>query len=214
MNYIYDILVNFKKELYDFYEWDYTDNIEHIRKVPIFKVDEKSYEEIRNYNIKLDFPTKNKIVDKAEIFSNKNILKVPYLCLFTNGLEVIALKFNEECLSVGRSRLLIDEENEVLEIAEALTIEKIGYEKTKKIANLEFITKKELAKRKYIINELAKLKKEGNQNKLQYLYYECFNKEEKDKNKINAEFDEAIKNNWVQVAPILYNFFELTSSQK
>ena len=33
MNYIYDILLNFKEDLYDFFDWNYSDDIEHIRKM-------------------------------------------------------------------------------------------------------------------------------------------------------------------------------------
>ena len=34
MNYIYDILLNFKNKLYDFYDWNINDDITHIRKIP------------------------------------------------------------------------------------------------------------------------------------------------------------------------------------
>ena len=54
MNYIYDILINFQPVLYDFYEWNLNDNIEHIRKVPMFRVTEKDLNEIRDYKIQLD----------------------------------------------------------------------------------------------------------------------------------------------------------------
>jgi len=33
MTYIYDILLNFKDDLYEFYDWNKTDNIIHIRKI-------------------------------------------------------------------------------------------------------------------------------------------------------------------------------------
>ena len=31
MNYIYDILLNFKKEFFEFYEWNLNDDIIHIK---------------------------------------------------------------------------------------------------------------------------------------------------------------------------------------
>ena len=38
MNYIYDILLNFQNEYYDFFEWNTNDQITHIKKIPIIKV--------------------------------------------------------------------------------------------------------------------------------------------------------------------------------
>ena len=35
MNYIYDILINFNENLYDFYDWNLNDQIDHIRKIPV-----------------------------------------------------------------------------------------------------------------------------------------------------------------------------------
>ena len=38
MTYIYDILLNFKEELIEFYDWNKNDNIIHIRKIPLLKI--------------------------------------------------------------------------------------------------------------------------------------------------------------------------------
>ena len=53
MNYIYDILLNFNDIYYDFYEWNISDNIEHIRKIPLFKISIKDMITIKNNYIKL-----------------------------------------------------------------------------------------------------------------------------------------------------------------
>ena len=37
MKNVYDILVNFKKRAYEFYEWNKEDDIEHIKVIPSFK---------------------------------------------------------------------------------------------------------------------------------------------------------------------------------
>ena len=39
MNYIYDIVLNFNKEYYSFYEWNRKDNIINVKKIPLFLVD-------------------------------------------------------------------------------------------------------------------------------------------------------------------------------
>ena len=53
MSYIYDILLNYNKELYDFYEWNLDDDICHIRKTPLFKVTTNQLVDIANNDIKI-----------------------------------------------------------------------------------------------------------------------------------------------------------------
>ena len=43
MNYIYDIVLNFNSNYYEFYEWNKNDNIINVRKIPVFKVDNQTY---------------------------------------------------------------------------------------------------------------------------------------------------------------------------
>ena len=38
MNYIYDIVLNFNKEYYDFFQWNKKDSIINIKKIPLFIV--------------------------------------------------------------------------------------------------------------------------------------------------------------------------------
>lgn len=38
MNYIYDIVVNFQKNYYEFFEWQKEDKIKNITRLPIYKV--------------------------------------------------------------------------------------------------------------------------------------------------------------------------------
>ena len=40
MNYIYDIVLNFNKELYEFFEWKDDDNLINIRKIPLIKIND------------------------------------------------------------------------------------------------------------------------------------------------------------------------------
>ena len=54
MNYIYDVLLNFQKEYYDFFDWNQNDNLYHMRKVPIIKVTNLNLKEIKNNIIKFD----------------------------------------------------------------------------------------------------------------------------------------------------------------
>ena len=46
MNYYYDILLNFQDVYCMFYEWDSTDSIDFVKKIPLFHVDNKVYKDI------------------------------------------------------------------------------------------------------------------------------------------------------------------------
>ena len=45
MLYIYDIVVNFMDgdEIYESFEWEYKDILEHIKKMPVVKVDNNTF---------------------------------------------------------------------------------------------------------------------------------------------------------------------------
>ena len=46
MNYIYDVLLNFNDKLYEFYDWNKSDDVKHVRRVPIFKISTKQFLDI------------------------------------------------------------------------------------------------------------------------------------------------------------------------
>ena len=84
MNYIYDVLVNFNdKEIYEFFEWEKDDNIEHIRRIPIFKVSPKNFIDFKTKKIKVEEEFLNKIKNKTEIFCNKTINYIEYCTVAT-----------------------------------------------------------------------------------------------------------------------------------
>ena len=72
MNYIYDILLNFKKEFFEFYEWNLNDDIIHIRKIPVFKVRKNQLYDFKNCNLKLNQKFLKSIFNKSEIFKGRN----------------------------------------------------------------------------------------------------------------------------------------------
>ena len=113
MNYIYDIYLNFNKELYDFFEWNKNDKLIHIKMIPIFKTSEEIIRNIINYNIKLDEKYWVNLKEKATIW-NKSNEKKSYI-LFCDENNVIAVEFDREGKSINKSSLLITEELEVLE---------------------------------------------------------------------------------------------------
>ena len=214
MNYIYDILINFNEKLYNFYEWDINDEIIHIRKIPLFKIDSKSLFDIKNNKVRMSDDILVRIKDKTEVFTNKNIKNLEYTCLLSDGAEVIGVEFNNEGLSVSKSKLLVDEDYEVVEVCERVNESKINYEILIPECIDEFKTRKESEIDVYIRNEIKRLIQDNNIEKLKYLYYECFNDKANNKGKIINEINLELKKNWHNIAEKLYNFFKLTSINK
>ena len=54
MNYTYNIKVNLKNELINFYEWNKMDKITILKKVPVFKVNDNVYENIISGRVKVN----------------------------------------------------------------------------------------------------------------------------------------------------------------
>ena len=52
MNYIYDVVLNYNENLYEFYDWNLNDDIIHIRRIPLIKIKRKSLLEIIKTKIK------------------------------------------------------------------------------------------------------------------------------------------------------------------
>lgn len=176
MIYIYDILLNFSKnKIYDFYEWDKEDKIDHVKKIKLIKVNSKIIDDLFTYNITLLDVKKSELEKGCELFKNKQVKKA---MLFTDGYRVLAVLFNDQYKSVARSKLLLEEELDVLDISEKLNEVELIYKKSTKIEE-EFYTRKELEIKQKLEREIKKTYKKQEVNKLGYIYIEYFNKEEK-----------------------------------
>ena len=91
MTYIYDVTLNFNEILYDFFEWNNTDNLIHVRKIPIIKVSSEDFKNILTYKIKINELLLNKIIDKTEAYGKK--VKKMTSCLISDNENIIALKY-------------------------------------------------------------------------------------------------------------------------
>ena len=112
MNYIYDVVLNFNKDYYNFFEWYKSDNIINIKKIPFFLVDNNTYTSMKYNIIIVDQDFVRSIKDKTSTYTK---LKVGPSCLITNGKEAMGLLFNDKGNLIKRSSLLLDEEEEVLD---------------------------------------------------------------------------------------------------
>lgn len=186
MNYIYDILVNYGNVPYDFFEWNTSDNIMHIRKIPIIKVSANTLIDIRDYEVKLDDSFLEYIKFKTEIFNDKNIRLIEEACLFSDGSNVLAIMVKNNHLL--KSKLLLEEEEEVLAISERLKEQSVIYTKIKKNINNQYKTRRQIDNEQKLRKQLNKLFYDKNYETLKYMYYECFNEKEESINKIRKNF--------------------------
>lgn len=210
MNYIYDILLNFKSVLYDFYEWNKEDDMTHIRKIPIVKVEREVLKDIKNYKIKVDTSFLEKYQNKAEKFTKKGVEYINCAVLFTDGTEGIAVLFKKnETYKV--SKMLLDEEEDLLDISKRYTKEKFCYQKKKKIEKNEYQTRKEYEEIKYSLKMLQKVRQTS---QLEYLYLECFNKNPSKSIDIQKELEQKIKQNNKEIGKKLYQIFKLVGTKK
>ena len=196
MNYIYDVILNFQKEYYDFYEWNKNDNIYHMRKITIIKINNKQFKKIKNNTIRFDeetlkfFNTKNIL---AERFKQNSISKIRNTIILGDEYEALAIKLNKNGLINFKSALLPDEQDDVIEILKFQKEFKLNYQIIHNQKTNNFKTRFELENEKFIINELNKIYNEKNIQKLNYLCLECFNKPEKNINEAYKKLKKEIK---------------------
>lgn len=183
MNYIYDIILNFNEQIYDFYEWNKSDNLTHIRKIPLIRVNSKDLYNIENNYIKFNEDLFNKIKSKTEVFAGRTVKTID-ACIFSDGTSVIAVKVKNN--KYYFSKLIIEEEMEVIEVATRMKEMNIEYEIIKKRFN-DLKTRKELEIEDYVKRELNKLEKNNEEEKLKYLFFECFGKKDYDIKKLYKE---------------------------
>ncbi len=176
MIYIYDILLNFCDcdMLYDFYEWNQSDAIENIKRIKLLHVDRKVFDNLLYYDIKMDSDFLLKIYRTCEVYTTKKVKIIDYCCLFSDGDRVIAIEFDKGGNVLYKSKLLLDEEEEIAVLADNLEIFSFKYELLKRVLDDRFFTRNELLIRKYLVKEIEECYSSKNYNKLKFLYQEYF----------------------------------------
>ena len=120
MDYIYDIVLNFHENYYEFYEWKSTDKIINIKRIPIYKISTKDY-----LNIKNNYTT----IDK------QSLPKQNKMFLITNGIEVMGLLLDNLGKVIKKSSLIFEESDEIIEDKDLLKLINIKYKIDKIIKN-------------------------------------------------------------------------------
>lgn len=204
MNYIYDIMVNFKYPLYDFYDWNKNDNIENIKRIPLYKVgysdlDIFKYNKVKLLNI--DMIKKN-----TKIFNNKK--KTYNAIVLTDGKEAYAFNFDDNGICCAKSSILLDEEMEIIKNSSIIPEDKIEFEIISKDKNNVYMTRLQKKIVGFLISQISNM---NDNDKINYLYYECFD------NYVNIEkkeFIDIIKREWNDKYYKIYDFLNSISMNK
>ncbi len=207
MNYIYDIILNFNEEFYDFYEWKNNDNVINVRKIPVLKVDENTYVSLRNNKVQVSMETIDSLKKNFSLYNEK--IEGNIICLVTNGMSAFGVMFNNNGYLIKRSSMLFDEEEEVIDESENIKEVKIEFIKNEKQKsnNISRIVKE---KQKFIKDYISSLDDELT---LKYIYYDYFEKEE-DKNNIKEILLSEINNKWNSKLSKLYDLTKLLNKVK
>lgn len=210
MNYYYDIILNWSENIpYSFYEWNDFDYLELIKKIPFIRIKHKNLIDIWSNNIKISPEVLNNIKDKTLVSGKVSICKIDYACLFTDNKNVIAIEFNEKGESINRSKLLIDDEMNALEVSYSLKEEEIEYEILKKIE--EEKTLRQISEAKKLISlEINNLYKNKELSKLRYLFYEYKGEKSEDINKIYNTLNEELESNFNEDFFRIYDIIKLS----
>ena len=207
MNYIYDIILNFNEEFYDFYEWKNNDNVINVRKIPVLKVDENTYVSLRNNKVQVSMETIDSLKKNFSLYNEK--IEGNIICLITNGMSAFGVMFNNNGYLIKRSSMLFDEEEEVIDESENIKEIKIEFIKNEKQKsnNISRIVKE---KQKFIKDYISSLDDELT---LKYIYYDYFEKEE-NKNNIKEILLSEINSKWNTKLSKLYDLTKLLNKVK
>ena len=171
MNYYYDFLLNFQEKYCMFYEWDESDNIEFIKKIPLFHIDSKTFVDLLTKKVSLSKEFLKTIENKTKIKQN-NYLK--YTSIFGDGKNSIALEFDDNGVCINKSSLMIEDELNINEFMYTINLNKLDY-KILGTEKLEKETRQELNIKKLLKLEIDSIYNKKQFSKLKYIYLEWFN---------------------------------------
>ena len=116
MIYVYDIILNFNHDFYEFSEWKRDDTLYHIKKINMIKVDSKVYNDFFDNYVLFNNDFLLSIFNKCEYYNNHKIDTIPYSFLITDSYRVMGLLLDNNGTIIKYSSLLLDEEEDVLDL--------------------------------------------------------------------------------------------------
>ena len=178
MDYIYDIVLNFQSNYYDFFEWRTTDKLINIKKILVYLVNNEDYLNLKYNEVTLDI----------KIFS-----KPIKMFLVTNGVEVMGVLLDKDGKIIKRSSLIFDESDEVLEEKETIKAFPLKYKKNILKPHISY-SRLTTEKIKFLEKYFSNIDISKDEYLLKYIYYDIYNIEENNINKIYKNLKELIKN--------------------
>lgn len=207
MNYIYDILINFKYPLYDFYEWNRNDDIKNLKRIPIYKISSNQLIEMKNNRFYLTDLLSN-IKNQTLVYTNKKNKTIDYAVIFTDGIEAVGFLFSANGKCIGKSKLLLDEELDIINSLSKIELITVNYTIKEQDIVDNYKTRYELSKKKYLVKAIDKMESSDEVN---YLFYECFNR-----NDVNPKIGliKALDSDWDNINNKISSFIDLISMKK
>ncbi len=211
MIFIYDLVFNWsEKRRYEFFEWNDDDEIEYIKKIPVFKID--NFDSLLDNTICVNQDFLDKIYNQAEVYGSRKAEKIEYAGLFCNSElnKAIAIEFNEMGNSIYKSNIYFLDMEDVLDVARHCTEFHLDYQVvySNNIGNC-YLTREEIIKKNFLINEINNAYKDNNIEKLKYIYYEIFGKEEANNNIIRDTLVKSLENEFNSNHEKLYNLIKM-----
>lgn len=202
MNYIYDIVLNFQDNYYQFFEWNRTDKIKNISKIAVYHVRDQDLLDLTYNKITIAPPFLDQLKE-----DNKKYKKL--MCLVSNTTQTIGLLFSNEGKLLKRSSLLFEEETEVNDFVKDLKITEITYtqnEKNTPLNKLRIEIEKKDILTQYIKNtdDIITLK---------YLYYEYFKEECFDTTTIKQTLLDIMEKEWDNNKNNLYQIITILTKK-
>lgn len=214
--YIYDILLNFCDcdVVYDFYEWSPNDSIENIKRIKLIHVEKETLDHLLYYDGVVDSNFLLKIYRTCEVYTSKKVKIMDYCSLFSDGERALAIEFNQEGKPIFKSKLLIDEEEEIAVLANNLELYCLDYKVKDKVLEDRFFTRNEILIRKYLMKEIEDCYRKKNYGKLRFLYEEYFEKEDTSYKQMEQDLLDSMKTSIDQKHIGIYQLLKLTSKKK
>ena len=179
----------------------------------IYKVETSFMEDLLNKKIVIDSPIALEIANKTEVFDNKKVKIIKYACLFTDTYRVIGVLLNDD-FSIGKiSDLLLDEACDAISISKRCNLTKVAYNIIGNRKEYSFLTRSEIKIKKYLISEIKSAYREKDLMKLEYLYFEFFNRNCDNLDKIYNDLVESLSKEITADHLKLYDLLKLCQKE-
>ena len=188
MENVNDILVNYKKIPYEFYEWNNNDNIIHVKNMKVFKVSDECMYDFLNYEIKI---SKKIFKEINEEYNTTNKNKHLNVFIIFNDELCLSVLLDSDGKIIGKSKLLYEEQDDIIKRFNNLNEKKINYKVISKSKYNKYFTRYKIELTDNLKKYITYLYKNNSLDELKYLYYDCFFE---NNDNINEIYNKIIKN--------------------